>query len=61
MEASVRAKLPEKQQALFLLELMSPTGDGEEGGCVASAFHRAVCFSGAGGLESNQYSGSTEK
>lgn len=46
MEASVCEKLPEKRQALFLLELMSPTVDEEEDGCVASAFHRAVCFSG---------------
>ena len=48
MEASVHAKLPEKRQASFLLELMSPAVDGEEDGCVASAFHRAVCFSGGG-------------
>lgn len=43
--ASVHAMLPEEQPVLFLLELMSPTADGEEDGCVASAFHRAVCFS----------------
>ena len=45
MEASVRAMLPEERQASFLLELMSPVVDGEEDGCMASAFHRAVCFS----------------
>lgn len=45
MEASLLAMLPEEQQAMFLLELMLPTVDGEEDGCTASAFRRAVCFS----------------
>lgn len=45
MEASARAMLPDERQAPFLLELISPTGDGEEDGRVASAFPRAVCFS----------------
>lgn len=39
------ATLPEEQQFLFLLELIPPTVEREEDGCVASAFHRAVCFS----------------
>jgi len=51
VEASVHAMLQEERQALFLLELMSPTVDGEEDGCVASAFHRAVCFFSVGVLD----------
>lgn len=50
--------LPEEGQASFLAELMPPTVDGEEDGCVASAFHKAVF---CGGVGSNQHSGSTEK
>lgn len=38
VEDSAPAMLPEEQQVLFFL-------DGEDDGCVASAFHRAVCFS----------------
>lgn len=39
------ATLSEEQQFLFLLELIPPTVEREKDGCVASAFHRAVCFS----------------
>lgn len=57
---SVPAAFPEEQEFLFLLELIPPTVEEEEDGCVASAFHRAVPFS-CGGVGSNQNSGSTEK
>lgn len=36
---------PKKWQASFLLQPVLPTAGREEDGCVASAFHRAVCFS----------------
>lgn len=36
---------PKKRQASFLLQPVSPAAGGEEDGCVASALHRAVCFS----------------
>lgn len=57
---SVPAAFPEEWQVLFLLELIPPALEGEEDGCVASAFHRAVSFS-LGGVGSNQNSSSTEK
>lgn len=57
---SVPATFPEEQQFLFLPELIPPAIEEEEGGCVASAFHRAVSLF-CGGVGSNQSSGSTEK
>lgn len=60
MEASLRAMLPEEQQASFLLEPMSPTGDGDGDGCAASAGCGAVCLFFCGGVGANQYSGSRE-
>lgn len=50
---------PEEQQFLFLPELVPPAIEEEEGGCVASAFHRAVSLSV--GVGSNQNTGGTEK